>query len=293
MAARIGVDVGGTKVLAVRIDDGDGAVAARARRETPSTVDGLIDAIAAAVEEVGGADRSVPVGVGLPGLVDGSGVLRAAPNLQCAIDVPVIAPLSARLEREVAVDNDVNCALRAELRVGEVAAASSVAFVALGTGIGGALAFDGVVWRGANGFAGEFGHIQVDPSGPRCPCGRNGCWERYASGAGLAHLAAQRGHDVDGAAVTAAARAGESWALAVWDELARWLSVGLADLADVLDPALFVIGGGLVDEADLFLDAARAQFGVEVLGGSARAATRIVAAAAGSDSGAVGAALLR
>lgn len=293
-ALRIGVDVGGTKVLGVLFDVDAGAIVAQHRAATPTTVDELVETIAGVVEAIAADHHEAPIGLGLPGLVDVDGVLRAAPNLRFAIDRPVVQLLQQRSGRTVFVDNDANCALRAELAIGGIDDGSSVVLVALGTGIGGAIALDGTIVRGANGFAGEFGHIQVDPDGPLCPCGRHGCWERFASGAGLAHLAVLRGHvGIEGPAVTAAARRGEAWALEVWDDLATWLAVGLADLADVLDPGLFVIGGGLVDEADLFLDAARTRFADEVLGGPARARTRIVAATAGSDSGAVGAALLR
>ncbi len=293
-ALRIGVDVGGTKVLGVLFDADARSIVAQHRAPTPTSVDELVETIAGVVDEIAAEHRESPVGLGLPGLVDVDGVLRAAPNLRFAIDQPVVHLLEQRSGRRVVVDNDANCALRAELAVGDIDDGSSVVLVALGTGIGGAIALDGSIVRGANGFAGEFGHIQVDPDGPLCPCGRRGCWERFASGAGLAHLAALRGHgDVDGPAITAAARAGEAWALEVWNDLATWLAIGLADLADVLDPGLFVIGGGLVDEVDLFLDAARTRFTGEVLGGRARTRTRIVAATAGSDSGAVGAALLR
>lgn len=291
---RIGVDVGGTKVLAVAVDERSGAIVRQHRDATPDSVDALVATIADAVTAVTDADCVATVGLGLPGLVDIDGVLRAAPNLRFVVDTPVVPALEARIGRPVKVDNDANCALRAELAFGGASGESSVAFVALGTGIGGALALDGSIVRGANGFAGEFGHIQVDPTGPLCPCGRRGCWERFASGAGLAHLAELAGHPgVAGADVTAAARAGVTWALEVWEEFSRWLAIGLADLADVLDPALFVIGGGLADEADLFMAQTRVRFFDEVLGGRARHATRLEVATAGSDSGAVGAALLR
>jgi glucokinase len=120
---------------------------------------------------------------------------------------------------------------------------------------------NGSLQRGANGFAGEFGHMVVDPTGPPCPCGRRGCWERYASGSGLAMLAREaatghRLHDVvrhaggdaqavRGEHVQAAAREGDPEALAVIDDFARWVALGLANLTNALDPEMFVLGGGL------------------------------------------------
>ncbi|MET0227802.1 MAG: ROK family protein, partial [Actinomycetes bacterium] len=156
------------------------------------------------------------------------------------------------------------------------------------------------------GFAGEPGHMVVDPAGPPCPCGRNGCWERYASGHGLARLARlavdrgdapgvlERAGDPDaisGEHVVAAARAGDVGAIAVIDELADWLASGLANLVALLDPELVLIGGGLADVADLYLDRARAAYDTEVFGGAGRTPTRIEVATLGSDAGAIGAAL--
>ena len=141
--------------------------------------------------------------------------------------------------------------------------------VTLGTGIGAGIITSGRLLHGAQGFAGEPGHMVVDPNGPPCPCGKRGCWERFASGSGLGRLArdaasggrldaavALAGGDpeaVRGEHVTASARAGDVESQAVLDELARWIALGLANLVNVLDPALIVIGGGLVEAADLLL----------------------------------------
>lgn len=178
--------------------------------------------------------------------------------------------------------------------------------VTLGTGIGGGVITGGTLLRGAHGFAGELGHMVVDPTGPPCPCGKQGCWERYASGTGLGRLAreaaeggrldavvALAGGDEDavrGEHVTQAARAGDPAALQLLDQLAWWIALGLANLANILDPSVVVIGGGLVEAADLLLEPVRRHFGELVMGGSARPAPRIVAAELGEQAGAIGAA---
>jgi glucokinase len=146
----------------------------------------------------------------------------------------------------------------------------------------------------------------VDPAGPPCPCGRLGCWERYASGHGLARLArlavdrgdAPRVLELAGAPdriagehVAAAAREGDPGALAVFEEFSRWLAAGIANLVALLDPELVLIGGGLADVSDLFLDHTRAEFATEVFGGAARTPTRLEIATLGSDAGVIGAAL--
>lgn len=291
---RIGIDIGGTKMSAVAIDlDDPSTTVASTRVDTPSDPDMVLERVAGCVATLGGA---ASVGIGLPGLVDRSGVLRSAPNLPTMVGIDVVGPLASRLGLHVVVDNDAACALRAELAVGAARGESSVALITLGTGIGGAIAIDGVVWRGANGFAGEPGHMCVDPDGPICVCGRRGCWERYASGAGIERTGRAAGLSLPdrraSEAVVAAARAGDPRASAVMGGFAEWLGIGIADMVDLLDPALVVIGGGLVEAADLYLEPARRSFDAHVLGGAEVRGTRIVTTALGPDSGAVGAALL-
>ena len=293
----VGIDVGGTKMLAVAIDRSrPSEVLMNCSRPTPPTAKGLVEALCDLAREV---ELDGCLGVGLAGLVADGEVLRAAPNLQCMIDVPVRSLLVEELGCSVAIDNDATCALAAEMTVGVARGVDDIVLVTLGTGIGGGVAIDGSVRRGAHGFAGEPGHMCVNPNGPSCVCGRNGCWERYASGAGLVWLAQQHqvntdhnGQAITGEALAVMARSGDTGALGVWAEFADWLALGLANLADVLDPELFVIGGGLVDVADLYIDRTRERFVESVLGGRARTRTRIEPALSGSSASAIGAALL-
>ncbi len=310
MGVAVGLDVGGTKCLGLAVGP-DGAVLAEHRVPTPSQGgDALLDALAAVATavaaEAGGPPASV--GVGAPGLVDADGVLRVAPNLRRAEGLPVGEGLARRLGVAVQVDNDVTCAAFAEWMAGAARGTGDVLLVALGTGIGGGLVVGGRLARGANGYAGEIGHVVVDPHGPPCPCGQRGCWERFASGAGLARLAreaaaggrapgivARAGGDcesVRGEHVTDAAEEGDEGAKAILDEFAWWLALGMANLTNILDPSLIVLGGGLVDDAPLYLDSARAAFSGMVLGADARPGVHIVPAALGARAGAVGAALL-
>ena len=293
----VGIDVGGTKMLAVAVDRSRPAeVLAQYDVSTPSSAEGVIAELVALARRCGVEGR---LGIGLAGLVDDGDVLRAAPNLQCMIDVPVRDAVAGELDASVRIDNDATCALVAEMSSGVAQGVDDVVLVTLGTGIGGGVAIGGAVRRGAHGFAGEPGHMCIDPHGPLCVCGRRGCWERYASGAGLVRLAQQRGLDnaPDGQAITGErlvglALAGHDDALAVWADFAQWLARGLANLADVLDPELFVIGGGLVSVSDLYLDRTRQLFVDEVLGGRSRRRTRIEPAQSGPLAGAIGAALL-
>lgn len=310
MARSVGVDVGGTKILALVFDDESGLVVGEPVKEaTPPGADALLDAVADVVARLEEAEGPVAgVGAGLPGLVDRRGRLAAAPNLPAVAGVAFAEQLAERVGHEVVVDNDATCAAWAEATRGAAAGVADMVMVTLGTGIGAGLVAGGRLQRGRHGFAGEPGHMVVDPDGPRCPCGRRGCWERYASGSGLGRLAREAaeageaprlvelaGGDaeaVKGEHVTAAAREGDEDALAVLGQLGWWVALGLANLVNVLDPEVVVVGGGLVAAGEMLLEPVRSSFAQLVLGATHRPLTRIVPAELGSEAGAIGAALL-
>ena len=311
MTATVGVDIGGTKILGVVLEADAEAPLVEERVPTPRGDDALIESVATVVEGLRSHLPTVPitaVGVGAPGLVDRGGVLRMGPNLPDVFELDVAGRLSPRLGLPVAVDNDATCAAWAEHERGACRNAGDAVVITLGTGIGAGLIADGRLVRGANGMAGEPGHMIVDPDGPPCPCGRRGCWERYASGSGLARLAreaaiagrartlvARAGGDpeaVRGEHVTAAAREGEPEALAVVEHFGWWVALGLANLVNVLDPAVVVIGGGLVAEGELLLEPTRRAFRGHVLASDHRPEVAIRAAALGEQAGAFGAALI-
>ncbi len=174
---RVGIDVGGTKAQAVVIDR-NGEVVETLQRPTPRgdrSLTALLDVLVELADEVG---HEGSIGVGVPGLVTRDGVLRAAPNLDGVADFAIGELLADRFGSAVHVDNDATCATVAEWLLGAGRGTNDMMLVTLGTGIGGGAVANGAVLRGANGFAGEFGHMVVDPTGPPCPCGRRGCWER-------------------------------------------------------------------------------------------------------------------
>lgn len=306
----LGIDVGGTKMLGVVVDtDAPERVVADHRVATPVAGAGLIDALVEQIARLEAAAGAVDaVGVGVPGLVDREGVLHVGAHLSKVDRLPLAAGLRVRTGRPVVVDNDANGHAVGEHRAGAARGVADALVVTLGTGIGAGFISGGRLVQGAHGFAGEPGHMVVDPSGPPCPCGRRGCWERFASGTGLGRLARDaalggrlqvavdlaggEAEAVRGEHVTAAARQGDPEALAVLQELGRWIAIGLANLINLLDPALIVIGGGVVDAADLVLPAVRQQVAEGVLGHGRRPLVPIVAAALGERAGAIGLALL-
>jgi glucokinase len=317
-----GIDIGGTKVLGVALGPSD-AIVAEVRLPTPTGTREIVgshvaDAVAQVVVELDGAlaeDRMadapappVPIGVGAPGMVDRGGRLCFAPNLPQAHGVDWTALVGDRLPgRAVLIENDANLAVLAEHRLGAAQGRRHVVMVTLGTGIGGGLVLDDRVQVGSAGFAGEIGHMVVDPNGPPCPCGRRGCWERFASGAGLGVLAREAAlagrlnavvrmaggdpESVRGEDVSAAAAAGDPEAQRVIEQVGWWIGFGLANLAAVLDPDCFVLGGGVVQAGSLLIDAARATFAELLEGGDRRPPVTVEPATFGERSGAIGAAL--
>jgi glucokinase len=289
----VGVDVGGTKVLALALRADSTESAGEDRLPTPDSGDGLLDTIEqtarAAAKEAGAEIGAVAVGV--PGLVDARGVMRFAANLPGVFDLPLKAALTERLGVPVTIDNDANVAAWGERVAGAGENADHMLMVTIGTGVGGGLVLDGQLYRGAHGMGGEIGHFVVALDGVQCQCGQRGCWERYASGTALGRIAREAGF-ASGEEVVDRAGKGDSAALDVLNTFTRWIAIGLAGLANILDPSLIVIGGGLIEAGDLLLVPLREQFNNLVEGGSHRPEMPIRPATLGERAGAIGAALM-
>ena len=308
----IGVDVGGTKVAAGLVDEA-GTILARTRQPTPSASPADVeDVIASCVDDLrrrtpDGAEVEA-VGVGAAGFIsaDRSTVL-VAPNLSWR-DEPLRKGVSSRVSLPVVVENDANAAAWGEYRFGAGRGEKHLVVVTVGTGIGGGIVLDGVLYRGRYGVGAEFGHMRVSESGRRCGCGQHGCWEQYCSGRALLHEAREiadvqraygkrllelgggRPEGIEASEVTEAAREGDPAALDCFEEVGGWLGQGLADLAAILDPGTFVIGGGVADAGELLLGPARRAFAERLSGTAARPHAQIRLAALGNDAGLVGAA---
>ncbi|MEY3576224.1 MAG: glucokinase [Actinomycetota bacterium] len=288
MSLIAGIDVGGTKCLGVVLDaqrevTSEHDVLHQVRNPTPRA-DKLVDALEVLAGQLGDVQS---LGVGVPGLITLDGVMRASPNIPGSVDVAVGPEFSKRLGRQVNVDNDGNLAALAEWRYGAARGAKNMWMVTLGTGIGGGHVVNGVVQRGVNGFAGEIGHIVVNPDGPRCTCGRKGCWEVYASGRGLRMLAAGEA----GESVIARARNGDADAVTVLEAWARWVAIGLSNLTNVSDPDVIVIGGGVSEAADIVMPIVQRWFVETLYSPEQRKHPDLRVAQLGEHAGAIGAAL--
>jgi glucokinase len=264
-AAYIGLDVGGTFLKGARID-ATGKVLSRLHepiRKGNSAE--ILGQLAGAVETLEkGVGPSLAVGVGLPGIVEMTrGRVRSAPNVPALDGLKVGEELETRTGRAAFAENDANAAALAEAWLGAGRGASHVLYVTLGTGVGGGLVFDGRIWMGRNGYAGEIGHIQVEPQGHPCGCGSWGCLETIAGVPGWtrraeALLATGRASTLTGRTpldpqvIVEAARGDDAVALEVVDGAARAVGVGVAAVLDLLNVDRVVVGGG-VASAGFFL----------------------------------------
>jgi glucokinase len=276
-----------------------------------STGQGQDELVELLAREVGEAREARPglgaVGLGIPATFDRErGVAISAVNLPIK-DLPVRDLASERIGLPVFVDNDANVAALAEHLYGAARGAEDAVMLTIGTGIGGGLILGGEVYRGATGAGAELGHTAIEIDGPPCQgnCPGRGCVETLASGTALGRegrQAAERepdsalgkmlaeGHEIDGKAVTEAALAGDAAAVAVFDLIGTRLGVALAGFANIFEPEVIVIGGGVIAAGDLLLEPARRELGARALPPMSR--TPVVAAELGEDAGMIGAAAM-
>jgi glucokinase len=260
----IGLDVGGTFLKGARLGD-SGAVDERVHQPiAKATPQEFLDQIEATVRTLQAGTSVAGVGIGLPGIVD-----RAASRVRVSPAVPVLDGLSIgeeiarRTGVPVFLENDANAAALGETWLGAGRGARDVLLVTLGTGIGAGLVLGGRVWSGKSGYAGEIGHIQVDPDGVPCPCGSRGCletiagakgWTRAAESLIASRASSLKGKDLDQRAIVDAAREGDAVALEVVERAARALGMGIAAVLDLLNLERVVLAGGVAAAGPFFLD---------------------------------------
>lgn len=306
----IGVDMGGTKLLAGAVDAGLG-VHHRAQRsvtglDQPALLDIAVDAVQE-VREAAGAEVAA-VGFGIPCLFDQrSGVAVVAVN-QPLKNVPFADIMAERLGLPVFADNDANVAVIAEHRAGAARGCNEVVMLTIGTGIGGGLILGGRPYRGAIGSAAELGHVVIEIDGPPCQgnCPNHGCVEALASGTALAREAVrfarerpgsglaralEDGRELVGPLVTELAYDGDEAALEVIELIGTRIGVALANYVNIFNPEVIVIGGGVIGAGELLLAPARAVVAERSLPPS-RDEVKIVAARFGVEAGMIGAAAL-
>jgi len=305
----IGIDVGGTKALGLLVDPDDGQILARTRKSSRGSGDELLGRLTEVVTELS-EQSPTPVqgvGLGIAGLAARSGVVRYSPNLPNLIEFPVGPLLAEAAGIQVATINDATAGTWAEAKLGAGRGTDDFAYVALGSGIGTGFVAGGHLLLGANGFAGESGHMTVDASGPAHITGEPGPWEYFASGNGLGRLgreAAAAGtfpaasalvsdiSEIRSEHVVAALNQGDPTAEEIFDGFCREAARGIANLILILDSSRVVLGGGLAEVGEPLRSRVDDWLQRLLLGSEHRPKVEVVLAKFGSESGALGAALV-
>lgn len=303
----IGVDVGGTKVLAGVVDS-DGKVIAKARRSTPREGgSALTEVIAEVANELKELHEVIGVGISTAGFISADRqTMLANPNIPNWSGVNLAAELGKLIGLPLILENDANCAAWGEAKFGAGIGEKHLVMLTIGTGVGGGLVIDGSLYRGAFGIGAEFGHMRIVPNGILCGCGARGCLEQYASGGALLRYARaeiegspESGKNLlacgdgtlaglTGDVITQAARAGDPLALAAFTTLGHWLGEGIANVAAALDPACFIIGGGVISAGEILLSPARENLRRYLPASDKRPQPRVIAALLGNEAGLVG-----
>ncbi|MEB3881978.1 ROK family protein [Lyngbya sp. CCY1209] len=285
----IGIDLGGTAIKLGRFEaDGSCLGSLQVPTPQPATPKAVLAAMADAIAQLAPDVKSLEaIGVGLPGPVDAAGrISKIAINLRDWREVPLADWLEEKTGKPVILANDANCAGLGEAWLGAGRSFKNVIMLTLGTGVGGAIILNGELFVGPRGAAGELGLITLNPDGPPCNSGNRGSLEQYAS-----VQAVRRETGMEPAAVAKKAIAGDTEALAYWEQYGRRLGAGLASLIYVLTPEAVVLGGGISAGADLFLPSVWGEIERRVLP-SSREGLQIVTAELGNRAGACGAARL-
>ena len=306
------VDLGGTNLRAAYIDR-DGRIYERVRTATPASdkAEDIVSAIVAAVREceTAGLNRGVQiqtVSVVVPGSVHTeTGVVVNAPNIPSLPGFRLASALREALDRPVLLENDANAAALGEMWQGAASNCKTIICLTLGTGVGGAIVLDGELWRGVDGTAGEIGHSGVEPfGGVKCKCGNVGCLEVYASATAIVRMTRDKiakhpgsslhsitADELTSEKVYSAAIEGDEFAFEVFRHMGAYLGVAMANVINIFNPEMIVIGGGVAAAWDLFAQHARAEVMKRAFPVPA-GRCQIVRAECGDDAGLLGAALL-
>jgi glucokinase len=271
----IGVDIGGTNLRAASIDR-NGKILSRKSRSSDAKkgIEYVMENLISLITEIIEDENISGIGIGIPGIIDvDKGILTQAPNISEVKNYPIKEKLIHELGSvcDVTIENDANCAALGEWWLGAGKDVDSLVVLTLGTGLGGGIILNGRLWRGANGMAGEIGHMTIDPDGPKCNCGNFGCLESFSSAEAIRRMVKEGlsnknlktilRNEIENATihdipeiVGGAARIGDKFSLEIWASFGKALGVAIANLTNLLNVEMVLIGGGLSNSWDLFKD---------------------------------------
>jgi len=311
---KIGIDLGGTNI-AVGIVTEDGAILAKKSVKTGSQrpfeeiVKDMADCTLSLLEENNvSLDDVLHIGIGAPGSIDtANGVVVYANNFKYGENIPMAELLRKHIDKPVYIGNDANVAALGEVISGAAKGLKNAIMITLGTGVGGGIVINGQIYEGQHSAGAELGHIMIVQNGEPCSCGRNGCWEAYASATALIRqtAAAMKEHPdsimnkdytletVSGRTAFEAAKKGDAAGQEVVDKYIKYIAEGLIDMINIFRPEILIIGGGICNEGDYLLKPMREYINKYVYAGSRLPEQKIAVATLGNDAGIIGAAFLR
>lgn len=303
----IGLDVGGTFIKAALVNRRGGVLA---RYKVPTEASRgkgkVLQNIAALIESLDSSARSrggvAAVGLGIPGVLNlQAGVISRSPNFPGWTNLPIAKMLGARIKIPFFLENDANAAALGEKWMGAAKGAQNFCFLTLGTGVGGGLVLEGRIWHGADGMAGEVGHMTIDPDGPSCACGNRGCLEMYASANALQRMIRDSGasgkksallvspNGINGETVCRAARQGDRVAQEAFRQMGSALGIAVSNLVNLLNLDIVILGGGLAAAWNFFIPSLREEVRRRAFRAPARSA-KILRSVLGEEAGVMGAA---
>jgi glucokinase len=273
----IGVDIGGTNLRAALIDR-NGKIVSRKSRSSDAKkgIEYVMENLISLLTEIIEDETISGIGIGIPGIIDvDNGILTQAPNISEVKNYPIKENLIHELGSaiDVTIENDANCAALGEWWLGAGKHANSLIILTLGTGLGGGIILNGELWRGINGMAGEIGHMTIDPCGPKCNCGNFGCLESFASAEAIRRMVKEglrnkalntilrneikrvTIHNIP-EIVGKAAKMGDKFSHEIWKTVGKALGIAIANLTNLLNVEMIIIGGGLSNSCELFISSA-------------------------------------
>lgn len=301
----LGIDVGGTN-LRGGVVDCNASISDRKKilSGADTGITALVENLLKFIDSYSSHHEFKAVSLGIPGIVDSeNGILTQAPNIRNVDNYPLKEMVEKGTKHSIPVyiENDANCVCMGEFWTGAGWNCNSMVMLTIGTGLGGGLVFDGVLWRGEDGMGGEAGHIIIDPDGPLCSCGNNGCLESFVSARALHRIvmankdiadifSGKLYHEVP-EILENMAHKGDPHATAIWKELGSKLGIGITSLVNLLNIEKVVIGGGIANAWELFIDEAKNELLQRGLKAPAMRVS-VVRGTLGDDAGILGAAYL-
>lgn len=305
MEYSIGIDIGGTSIKAGIIEK-NGRIILQA--DTPTGEDNaenITNTVISLINKLSTESglSNLPIGIGVPGIVTPDGSIFSFANIHSLENHPLRNILATHYTTDVRIDNDANCAAAGELLFGAAKGTRHCIFITLGTGIGAGIIINGAIYQGAHGGAGEAGHMIIVPGGRKCGCGNNGCWETYGSASAMVRTAVEQSAQhpesalakipagtLNAKIIEDALKNGDAFANKIFNETAEYIGIGIANLLNIFDPEIILIGGGLSHAGELILEKIRIT--AYALSNSTARGTLIEKASLGNNAGIIGAASL-